>query len=440
MPKRPNQGPPQVTVQGQYWTFRFRQGKAQRTWTFGKVSEVPKALADVELSRRLANQSSGAARGTNSNSTYLSLDELCQKFLDMAVVSYVREDGSQTGEATNLRFGLQPLIALFGGEPAVFLRPIHIRTFCDAQVRAKVSRVTINKRIQHIKRMLLWGKNEEILPPAKSDRDAFPVCAYDACRDFQLLRRGRPAISGGTVPREVSPIGTVSEETVAQTMAQLPQIVQDMIQLQQLTSMRPAEVCGLKLSEIDISRSPWLYEPVQHKTKHRGKPRRIYIGPKGRELLKTYLLRPRTEPMFRPADAKAQKELDVRTKARKFSTRTYRDSIWRACDRAFQPPDEIKGAAVKLHRFKLKQKKSSTPETVPAALVKMAKLERKWKTEHRWSPNQLRHNGLTEIVDRELAKATERAQVVAGHSNKRTTAIYLDTKDELAATVMEQAG
>lgn len=358
---------------------------------------------------------------------------------------YVREDGTQTGEATNILHGLQPLIRLYGKMPAGQMRPRHLWGFCEAQAKAKVSRSVINKRIQHIKRMLEWAKNEELIPPVQSETEQVPIGAHDACRDFSLLKKGRPVRGSGTVPREAEPVEAVAEETVNQTKACLPPTIATMIDLQLAASMRPAEVCGLKMSMVDIQRTPWLYEPRQHKTAHHKKRRRIYFGPKARVLLTPYLLRDRETFVFRPVDAVAEAgDMDIRGTALSFTTRTYRDAIWKACDRAFPAPEDIRGAFLALKRAKAKaiaRKAAGKPAKAPEkSLVKRAAAEAAWRSSHRWSPNQLRHSGLSEIVEREMAAAKDRARAVAGHGSAQTTETYLSISDELAAAVMEQAG
>jgi hypothetical protein len=441
MPKKPAE---QVINKGGYWTYRYRdQQGGQHTLRFGNVNKVSKAQADAELQRHLAT-AQDSPQTVNFGS--LAVEEVCQLFVRDAESIYVREDGSQTGEARNLVDGLQPLIKLMGKLPAIYMRPRHLKEFCDFQAKAKVSRPVINKRLGYIRRMLAWAKNEELLPPVKAPGDNVAIGAFDACRDFPAMRKGRPAWSGGTIPRETVPVTSVPDETVKQTLAFLPTTVQKMIELQLLTSMRPSEICWLTMAEVDTTTEPWLYQPTRHKTKHRGKEKRIYLGPKAREVLKRYRMRNAKSFVFRPADAKAEAgEFDLRGGGDRFTTRSYRDAIWRACDRAFPAPDEIRGAFLELRRLRAKIKTAlAAGKPEPLTILKRgrerARKEADWVWGHRWSPNQLRHSGLSEIVNRELARATERATAVAGHSSQRTTRRYLDTRDELAAAVMEQAG
>ena len=54
-----------------------------------------------------------------------------------------------------------------------------------------------------------------------------------------------------------------------------------MIQLQLATGMRPGEVRLMHLRDIEMSGEVWEYRPQEHKTKHHGRQRLIFIGPKG---------------------------------------------------------------------------------------------------------------------------------------------------------------
>lgn len=58
-----------------------------------------------------------------------------------------------------------------------------------------------------------------------------------------------------------------------------------------VTGMRPGEVCGLTLEEIERVGSVWVYRPARHKTAHRRRERAIPIGPKGQAALVAVLLR-----------------------------------------------------------------------------------------------------------------------------------------------------
>ena len=69
-----------------------------------------------------------------------------------------------------------------------------------------------------------------------------------------------------------------------------------MVELQRLTGMRPGEVCGLTLAEVDAPGRCGYTGRRHHKTAHHGKPRVIPIGPRALALLVAFLRRDGTPP------------------------------------------------------------------------------------------------------------------------------------------------
>jgi site-specific recombinase XerC len=65
------------------------------------------------------------------------------------------------------------------------------------------------------------------------------------------------------------------------------------------------------------------------------------------------------------------------------------------------------------------------------------RLAAEWRSQHCWSPNQLRHSAATEIRKRFGLEAT---QVVLGHSAADVTQVYAERDMEKAAAVMAQVG
>jgi site-specific recombinase XerD len=62
---------------------------------------------------------------------------------------------------------------------------------------------------------------------------------------------------------------------------------------------------------------------------------------------------------------------------------------------------------------------------------------RKWRSDHRWAPNQLRHAAATE-VRREFR--LEAAQVILGHSQANVTQIYAERDLALGVEVARAIG
>ncbi|MDC0934987.1 site-specific integrase, partial [Pirellulales bacterium] len=276
-----------------------------------------------------------------------------------------------------------------------------------------------------IKRMFKWGVAEELVPPA----------VHQALTAVAGLRCGRSAA------RETERILPVDESIVEATLPCLSEIVADMGRLQRLAGMRPAEVCILRPCDVDRSGDVWIYRPSTHKTEHKGRERLIPLGPKARQILTPYLLREPETYCFRPCDSE-KKRLEERHANRKtplkygnrpgtkrvasprrmagrcYTTASYRRAIQRACDKAFPHP-----TISKINRKKL------TDDQVREL--------RKWQSDHRWSPNQLRHAAATEIRAR---FGLEAAQVVLGHSTANVTQVYAERDLNLASEVANSVG
>ena len=233
---------------------------------------------------------------------------------------------------------------------------------------------------------------------------------------------------GRTIAREAEPIGPADDAIVDATIEQLPAVLGDMVRLQRLTGCRPAEVCGIRPSDIDRSGSVWLCTVTDHKTAHHGKSRIICIGPRAQAVLLRYLARDAESYCFRPCDSEAKRLADRRaarvtplscgnvpgTNRRRrprrspgdcYTTDAYRRAITRACDKAFPIPADV----------------ASDPAQAKA-----------WKCAHRWAPNQLRHSAATAIRKQ---FGIEAAQHVLGHATTAMTEIYAQKNVETATRV-----
>ena len=109
--------------------------------------------------------------------------------------------------------------------------------------------------------MFKWAAGEELIPEE----------TYRAIALVAGLRQGR------TDAHETDPVLPVEGAVVEKTLQLFP-IVADMVRLQRLTGMRPAEVCILRPIDLDRSGDVWLYRPQSHKTEHHGRERVIFLG------------------------------------------------------------------------------------------------------------------------------------------------------------------
>jgi integrase len=376
---------PKLRIQRGYWICNPTVEGKRRCWSLGRVDQVSEVEAKQELRERL-NLLPGASSSNSQN-----VDEAIASFLEDAEKIYRRNDGTPTGEADNLLYGLQPFSDLFGALKVSAVVPAHFKIFGKAQMQADVSRQTINKRIGQIKRFLLWCKNEGY------------GNSYDACRDVQGMRAGRGA-------REAKAIHAVPWATVEQTLPHLPPTVQAMIRVQHAAAMRPEEICSIRLCDLEMKGEVWLYVPPWHKNEHRGRQRRIHLGPDAQIHLKPYITpsNPRA-PLFSPAQAVAERrgKLPKKRIGASYDTRSYRRAIWYACSKAFPVPEHC--------------------DNVQA-----------WLKANRWSPNRLRKTKLDEIASKHGKQA---AKAYAGHSRVEVTQDhYLSQDDTLAISVAKMVG
>jgi integrase len=154
-----------------------------------------------------------------------------------------------------------------------------------------LSRKLINQRIGRIVRMFAWGVSQELV---KAD-------VAQALREVPGLHVGR------TQARESTPVLPVPESVVQATLAHLPPLVVDMVRLQRLTGCRPEEVCLLRPCDVDTTAEVWAYRPHSHKTAHHGRERVIFIGPKGQDVLRPYLLRDKEGYCFCPEEGERKR-------------------------------------------------------------------------------------------------------------------------------------
>jgi integrase len=295
------------------------------------------------------------------------------------------------------------------------------------------SRGYINKSIGRIRRCFKWAVENELVR-----RDM-----YHGLMAVSGLRKGR------SEAREPDPVMPVDDATVQATLPYLSPVVADMIRFQRLTGGRPQDVCNLRPCDVDMSGEVWLYRPGTHKTEHHGRERVIPIGPKGQDILRLYLLREKETHCFSPVDSekKRREELHAgrstplscgnrpgtnrtrkpkRSAGEHYTADSYRRAIHRACDVAFSPPEPLS---------------RREHETLQQWLDRLTEKQRaeldRWQSDHRWSPNRLRHTAGTEIRKR---FGLEGAQVILGHASADVTQVYAERDLQKAVEIMREVG
>jgi len=381
---------------------------------------------DRLIAEFLAN---GRRLQSDADATVVEVLNAYRKFAE----NYYRKDGHVTSEYGCIKEALKIVRELYGRKIANDFGPLALKAVRQRMVDKGWSRGHINKSIGRIRRCFKWAVENELVK-----RDM-----YHGLMAVSGLRKGR------SEAREPDPVMPVDDTTVQATLPHLSYVVADMVRFQRLTGCRPQDVCNLRPCDVDTSGEVWLYRPETHKTEHHGRDRVIPIGPKGQDILRPYLLREKETHCFRPVDSENKrreklhesrstplscgnrpgtnrKRKPKRSAGEQYAADTYRRAIHRACDIAFPPPEplsqrENESAQQWLERLTVKQR---------------AELE-KWQSEHRWSPNRLRHSAGTEIRKR---FGLEAAQVILGHASADVTQVYAERDLQKAVEIMREVG
>jgi integrase len=106
----------------------------------------------------------------------------------------------------------------------------------------------------------------------------------------------------------------------------------------------------------------------------------------------------------------------------RYPVTSYRNAIYRACDRAFRLPQQLAP----------RMQDDGKPESRAAWWARLTEEERTavraWRRGHRWHPNRLRHSRATELRRYGL----DVVKTILGHSKVETTQVYAE-KDMAAA-------
>lgn len=258
----------------------------------------------------------------------MTISELALAWLDHCKAYYVA-NGKPTSEYHICRQSARILTRMVGEEFANSFGPSRFKHVRAAMIRGdwpredddvghgQLTRSTINKYCNRIRRMFRWGVEQELIPSSV----------------LEGLRAVAPLAKGRTSAKEAEPTTAVDQAVVDATLKELHQVVADMVRIQELTGMRSANICGLRPCEIVRQGPVWIYSPATHKGTWRGQTLAIPIGPRAQSILAPYLERPADKFCFSPLETTARN----RSKRTRYSSASYRRAITRACERAEVP-------------------------------------------------------------------------------------------------------
>lgn len=298
----------------------------------------------------------------------LTVAELIAAYRVHAADYYRDADRQPTSEVRLIRPALRRLRKLYGDTAAAEFGPLALQAVRRSWVEpGRCCRRSINQYVSRIVACFRWGVEQQLVPPAV----------------WQALKAVRRLQAGRTDAPDRPAVPPAPEADVEAALACMREPLRTLVLVQRLSGMRPGEACRLRGDEIDRSVEPWAYKLSRHKTRHKGKTRWVFFGPRCRALLQPLLEKHGGGHLF------------VTRAGTPYSRNAnrYRKALHKACERA----------------------------GVPA-----------------FNPNALRHSAATEA--RRLG-GLEAAQQFLGHSERSTTERHYALPDlDLARAVAEKIG
>jgi integrase len=362
-------------------------GKLRRhTKRFGKEEEVTGAQARRAFRRWLEDvwQPRYNRKVGEVANGYL-VESLAKDYFAHAQTIY-RKGGEETSHVGQVKRAMEQLADTYGNLGADELTNPLLAKLRDAMLtdgkyprdEKRLTTRTVNGRLIVIKQAYKWAREAELVGKATL-ADVLAVA---------------PLTEGRCKSRQTAAVRPVSRETLDATQAVSGQGLKDMLELMWLTGMRPGEVCHIRPCDVLRLNPVWVYTPHTHKTEHKGKARKIAIGPQGQAILERYVTRSLTSYCFITSaclfpDGTGPGRL---TPKRPMYTDRLIRFLWYACDKA--------GVDY-------------------------------------WHPNQLRHSWATRVRE---AYGIEAASDGLGHSSLDMTEIYAERGLKRAMEVAAECG
>lgn len=231
-----------------------------------------------------------------------TVGEICLVFLRHAERHY-RKNGKLTGQFHVFKSTIRPLNELYGLIPASEFGPLALKAVRARMIELGWCRKTVNEAMGRIRRIFKHAIENELIDSAVLER----------------LKCVAPLLFGRTEAPDYPPRTAVDPEHIEAVRGLVSPLVRDLIDLQLATGARSGELLQLTSGMIYRSGDVWFAELSDHKTRHLGKGRILWFGPKSQLILTKYLSRELSHPLFSI----------IRT--------AYCRAITRACERAGIP-------------------------------------------------------------------------------------------------------
>lgn len=279
--------------------------------------------------------------------------------------------------AAKEEYGLvrKAIFALYDLVPITEFGPRAAKAVRQRWIDAGNARKTCNDRFNKLRSIFRWGVENELVPETiyRALMAIKPV-PYGQARDTERVKSPNPA-------------------HVAAALEQMPPMIRAIAQLEILTGARGGEIQEMRPTDLETDSDVWVYSPKKHKTKYRGKARRIFIGPPAQEVLRPWLKDVASEEyVFSPARFCKSEAAWRRPPGERYHPKSYYHAVRKACERAGVP---------------------------------------------HFSPHQLRHLA-AEAFERHFGYETTR--ILLGHSNLNVTKIYAPGQEASAIEAARAIG
>lgn len=332
----------------------------------------------------------------------VTITDLIARYWSFAERYYGRRE-----EMANIRISFRPMNFLYGGLLAKDFGPLKLKSVRELMVKGydhpkygtqkPLARKNVNDRIGRIKRLFRWAVEEELVPAS----------VFHGVQAVAGLRRGK------TDAHECPPVKPVPQAFVDAVKTHVSPQVAAMIELQELTAMRPGEVVIMRTMDLETSGKVWIYRPSKHKLENREISREVYLGPKAQAIVKQWLKADVAAYLFSPLEAREQRFEIMRANRQ---SKVQPSQV----NRKKGKPEKLPGERYTVESYRRAIKYGCKAAKVPA-----------------WGPNRLRHNAATNLRKQH---GIELARIILGHSTAFTTEIYAEADKAQARAVVARIG
>lgn len=355
----------------------------------------------LEYDRLIAEWLANSRRLPGDPAESFTINELIVGYWEHCQRHYVK-NGKPTDEQHCIKSALRFVRQLYGNTQATEFNPLALKASRQKMIDAGWVRTSINTHVGRIRRMFKWGAEHELVPTQ----------IWVNLQTVNGLQRGRSEAC------EAEPIKPVPEPFVTAIKPYVSRQVWAMIQLQQLSGMRPGEVVILRGCDIDMTGKVWIFNPESHKTEHRGRQRQVFLGPQAQNVVLPFLRTELQAYLFSPRDAEAERRAIQREKRQSTVQPSQRDRR-KSCP-------------------KRQACEHYTTDSYRQAIARgIVKANKQGVELPHWHPNQLRHNAGT-AARRE--GGVELAQIILGHSKADVTQVYAERDVQRAIEFVAKHG